>query len=52
VRDKAETSECRVQPHSDLDFQQLPLTSLKSLKLDIRVLVIIIEVETMLIEGY
>jgi hypothetical protein len=49
VRDEAETSEHRVQACSDLDLQQLPLTSLKSLQPDARALVIILEAETMLI---
>jgi hypothetical protein len=52
VRDEVETFERRVQPCSDLDPQQLPLTSLKSLQLDTRALVIILEVEAMLIRGH
>jgi hypothetical protein len=32
VRDEAETSKRRVQPHSDLDPQQLPLMSLTTTK--------------------
>jgi hypothetical protein len=52
VRDETETSERRVQPRSDLDPQQLPLTSLKILQLDVRALVIILEAEAMLIGGH
>jgi hypothetical protein len=52
VRDEAETSECRTQPRSDLNSQQLPLTSLKSLQPDARALVIILEAEAMLIGGH
>jgi hypothetical protein len=47
-----ETSECRVQPRLDLDTQQLPLLSLKSLQLDARVLVIILKAEAMFIGGH
>jgi hypothetical protein len=52
VRDEVETSKHRVQPCSDLDLQQLPLTSLKSLQLNAKVLVIILEAEVMLIKGH
>jgi hypothetical protein len=52
VQDEAETSEHRVQPRSDLDPQQLPLTSLKGLQLDARVLVIILQAKAMLIESH
>jgi hypothetical protein len=47
-----ETSERHVQPRSDLDLQQLPLTSLKSLQPDSKNLVIILKVEAMLIGGH
>ena len=36
MQDEAETYECHVQPRSDLDPQQFPLTSLNSLKPDTR----------------
>jgi hypothetical protein len=49
---EAETSKRRIQLHLDLDPQQLPLTSLKRLQLDVRVLVIILKVEAMLIRGH
>jgi hypothetical protein len=52
VRNEVETSERRAQPCSDLDPQQLPLTSFKSLQPDTRILVIILEAEVMLIEGH
>jgi hypothetical protein len=52
VRDEAENSESCVQPRSDLDLQQLPLTSLKSLQLDARALVIILEAQAMLVGGH
>jgi Tfp pilus assembly protein PilO len=47
-----ETSERRVQPRLDLNLQQFLLTSLKSLQQDARVLVIILEIETILIGGH
>jgi hypothetical protein len=49
ARDEVETSERRVQLRSNLDSQQLPLTCLKSLQLDAKALVIILEAEAMLI---
>jgi hypothetical protein len=52
VRDEAKTSERRVQSRSDLDPQQLLLTSLKNLQPDARALVIILKAKTMLIEGH
>ena len=47
-----ETFERRIQPRSDLDSKQFPLTSLKSLQLNTRVLVIVLEAESMLIESH
>jgi hypothetical protein len=52
VRDEAESSKRRVQPHSNLNPQQLPFTSLQSLQPDTRALVIILEAEAMLIRGH
>ena len=52
VREEAEPSERRVQPRTDLDPQQLPLTSLRSLQPDARTLVIVLEAEAVLIEGH
>ena len=52
MRDEAETSECRVEPRSDLDPQQLSLTSLKNLQLDVRALVIILKAKAMLIRSH
>jgi hypothetical protein len=52
VQDEAKTSECRVQPRSDLDPKQLPLTSLKSLYPDARAVVIILKVKAMLIKDH
>ena len=52
MQDEAETSKHCVQPRSNLDPQQLPLTSLKSLQPNARVLIIILKVEAMLIEGH
>jgi hypothetical protein len=52
VRDEAETSERCIQPRSDLDPQQLSLTSLKSLQPDAKTLIIILEAEIMLIKGH
>ena len=49
IRAKAEPFEHRLQPHSDLDPQQLPLTSLQA---DTKALVNILEIEAMLIGGY
>ena len=46
---EVETSERCVQPRSDLDPQQLPLTSLKP---DARVLIIILKAKAMLVEGH
>jgi hypothetical protein len=47
-----EPSERRVQPRSDLDLQQLPLTNLKSLQPDTRALVIVLQAKVMLVEGH
>jgi hypothetical protein len=52
VRDEAESSKRRVQPHSNLNPKQLLLTTLKSLQPDARILVIISEVEAILVGGY
>jgi hypothetical protein len=52
VQDEAETSEHRVQPHSNLDPQQLPLASLKNLQPDAKTSIFISEVETMLIGSH
>ena len=52
MKDEAKTSEHHVQSRSDLNPQQLPLTSLKSLQPDSRTLIIILEVEAMLVRGY
>jgi hypothetical protein len=52
VREKTEASEHRVQPCSDLDLQQLPLTSLKNLQPDAKALIIILEAGTLLIRGH
>ena len=49
MQDEAEISECRAQPRSDLDSQQLPLMNLISLQPYVRVLIIILEAEAMLI---
>ena len=51
MRDEAEISKYCVQPCSNLD-PQLPLTSLKSLQLDARALVITLEAEAMLIRSH
>jgi hypothetical protein len=52
LRDEEGPSERHVQPRIEIDFQQLSLTSLRALQLDVRALVIVLEVETMLIEDY
>jgi hypothetical protein len=52
MQDEAEMSEHRVQPRSDLNPKQLPLTSLKNLQPDARALVIILEAKAMLIGGH
>jgi hypothetical protein len=52
LRDEEGPSEHHVQPHVEADLQQLPLTSLRALQPDTRVLVIVLEAEAMLIEGH
>ena len=52
VRDEAENFECRVQPRSDLDSQQLPLMSLISLQPNARAFIIILEAQAMFIAGH
>ena len=52
LRDGEGPSECHVQPHVEANRQQLPLTSLRALQLDPRVLVIVLKAEAMLIEGH
>ena len=52
MQDEIETSERRIQSHSNLDFQQLLLRSLKSLQPDARALVIILEAKAIFIEGH
>jgi hypothetical protein len=52
MQDEAEISERRIQPHLDIDPQQLLLTSLKRLQLDAKVLIIILEANAMLIGGH
>jgi hypothetical protein len=44
--------ERHVQPRVETDLQQLPLTSLRALQPDVRALVIVLEVKTMLVEGH
>jgi hypothetical protein len=41
-----------IQPRVETDLQQLPLTSLRALQPDARVLVIVLETETILVEGH
>jgi hypothetical protein len=52
LRDEEGPSEHHVQPHVEIDLQQLPLTSLRALQLDARALVIILEVEAILVQGH
>jgi hypothetical protein len=52
LRDEEGPSEHHVQPHVEADLQQLPLTSLRALQPDTRVLVIVLEAEAMLVEGH
>jgi hypothetical protein len=52
LRDEKGPSERHVQSCVETDLQQLPLTSLRALQPDTRVLVIVLEVEAMLIEGH
>ena len=52
MQDEADNSESCVQPCSDLDLQQLLLTSLKTLQLVARTLVIIFEAEAMLVRSH
>jgi hypothetical protein len=52
MRNEVESSERRIQLRSDLDPQQLLSTSLKNLQPNTRVLVIILEVETMFIGSH
>ena len=52
VRVEVKTSKRRVHLSLDLNPQQLPLTSLKSLQPNIRTLVIILEAEAMLVGSH
>jgi hypothetical protein len=44
--------EADFQPRVEADFQQLPLTSLRALQPNARMLVIVLEVEAMFVEGH
>ena len=52
LRDEEEPSKRHVQPWLDSNPQQAPLRSLRTLQLGARVLVIVLEVETLLIGGH
>jgi hypothetical protein len=52
LRDEERPSKHHVQPRVEANLQQLPLTSLRALQPDARVLVIILEAEAMLVEGH
>jgi hypothetical protein len=52
LRDEEESSEHYVQPHLETNLRQLPLISLRTLQLDARVLIIVLEVEAMLVGGH
>jgi hypothetical protein len=52
LRDEEEPSERHVQPHVEVDLQQFPLTSLRALQPDARVLIIVLEAEAMLIKDH
>jgi hypothetical protein len=52
LQDEEEPSERHVQALLNSDPWQLSLTSLISLQLDVRFLVIVLEVEAILIEGH
>ena len=52
LRDEEEPSERPVQPRLETNLLKLPLTSLRALQPDARVLVIIIEAKAMLVGGY
>jgi hypothetical protein len=52
LRDEEGPSKRHVQPRVEANLQHLPLTSLRALQPDARVLVIILEAEAMLVEGH
>jgi hypothetical protein len=52
LRDEEGPSKHHVQPRVEADLQQLPLTSLRALQSEARVLVIVLEAEAMLIESH
>jgi hypothetical protein len=52
LRDEEGPSKRHIQPRVEADLQQLPLTSLRVLQPDARVLVIVLEAEAMLVEGH
>jgi hypothetical protein len=52
LRDEEGPSKRHVQPRLEADLQQLPLTSLRALQPNARTLVIVLEVETMLVESH
>jgi hypothetical protein len=52
LRDEEGPSERYVQPRLETDLQQLPLTSLRALQPDARVLVIVLEAEAMLVGSH
>ena len=52
MQNEAETYERCVQPRSELDSQQLPLISLKSLQPDARAFVIILKAKALLTAGH
>jgi hypothetical protein len=52
LRDEEGLFERHVQPRVKADFQPLSLTSLRALQPDARALIIVLEAEAMLVEGY
>jgi hypothetical protein len=52
LQDEEGPSERHIQPRVKADLQQLPLTSLRALQLDARVLVIVLKAEAMLFESH